>query len=369
MTRSVAFDALFLDPGVSGGPETVMRRLLPAIAAADPRLEITIATSRRGAGSLLADGWGDWARILALPSDDDTRVRKLVTQQLMLPRLARQRRWQVVHSLSNLGPVRLGLPLVLTVFDVIFLRERTMSAISRLSIGTVVRAAAPRACAVVTMSESSRTEIVELLRLDPGRVFVIPGPGRAPGPVADAARLRSRLRLDGRRIVLNVAAKRTHKNQALLVAALERLPGDVSLVLAGHDGGEGETLRRLAEASPVKERIVFLDYVPDAELEALYALAACVAIPTRAEGYGLPVLEAMARGTPVACSDLPVLRELGGDAVAYFDPDDAAACAGAILRALVDGSLVSRGAARASRYDAQQAAQRHLEIYERCTSG
>lgn len=366
--RTIAFDALFLDPGVSGGPETVMRGLVPAIAAADPRVEITVATSRRGARSLRAAGWGDFSRIVALPSDDDARVRKLVTQQLMLARLARERGWQLVHSLSNLGPVWLGVPLVLTVFDVIFLRERTMSTLSRLSIGTVVRAAAPRAAAVVTMSETSRAQIVEDLRVDPALVFVIPAPGRPRGPAADEDELRGRLGLDGRRIVLSVGAKRRHKNQRLLVEAMARLPQDVALVLAGHDGGEAGALRRLAAGSPSRERIVALDYVCEPDLEALYGLAACVALPTRAEGYGLPVLEAMLRGTPVACSDLPVLRELGGDAVVYFDPDDADGCAAAIERALDSEELASRGLGRASLFSWRRAAERHLEIYARCTS-
>ncbi len=364
----IAFDALFLDPGVSGGPETVLRGLVPAIAAAAPGLDITVLTSRRGAAALRADHWNGFARIVSLPSDDDARVRKLVTQQIMLARLARERGWQLVHSLSNVGPVRISVPLVLTVYDVIFLRQCTMSALSRASIGAIVRAAAPRAAAIVTMSQASKEEIVADLRVSAARVNVVRMPGRAPGMAASTTEMRSRLGLEGRRVVLNVAAKRAHKNQALLVRALERLPSDVVLVLAGHDGGDASTLRALADASPVASRIVSLGYVPDPELEALYALAACVALPTRAEGYGLPVLEAMQRGTPVACSDLPVLREIGGDAVAYFDPRNAASCAAAILRALDDPLLASLGLARAARISWESAAERHLEIYERCTS-
>ena len=345
-----------------------MRGLVPAVAAARPGLEITVVTSRRGAAALRADGWGDFGRIVSLPSDDNTRLRKLVTQQLMLGRLARERGCQLVHSLSNLAPVRPLVPLVLTVFDVIFLRERTMNALSRLSIGAIVRAAAPRAAAIVTMSQSSRAQIIDDLRVDPARVFIVATPGRPPGPAAANDALGAGLRAAGRRVVLNVAAKRTHKNQALLVGALAHMADDVVLIVAGLDGGEGNALRLLADASPARERIILLDYVADAELEALYALAGCVAIPTRAEGYGLPVLEAMARGTPVACSDLPVLHELGGDAVVYFDPDDAAGCAAAIERALVDRSLVARGLARAALFTWPNAAERHLEIYERCTS-
>lgn len=365
---AIAFDALFLDPGVSGGPETVLRGLVPAVATLRPELDITVVTSRRGASALREDGWTEFTRIVSLPSDDDRRVRKVVTQQLMLARLARRRGWRLVHSLSNLGPIRISPPLVLTVYDVVFLRQPTMRGLSRMAIGAFVRQAAPRAAAVVTMSEASKADIIEDLRVDPARVFVVRTPGRPPGPAADPSALRARLGLQGRRIVLNVAAKRRHKNQALLIRAVERLPSDVTLVMVGHDGGEGAALRRLAAASAVGDRIVQLDYVPDDELEALYSMAACVALPTRAEGYGLPVLEAMQRGIPVACSDLPVLREVGADAVVYFDPSDPAAAAEVINRVLAGGGFASRGRLQAARFSWESAARQHFDIYERCTS-
>lgn len=364
---AIAFDALFLDPGVTGGPETVLRGLVPAVATLRPEFDITVVTSRRGASALREDGWTEFARIVSLPSDDDRRVRKVVAQQLMLARLARQRGWQLVHSLSNLGPIRISPPLVLTVYDVMFLRQPTMRGVSRMAIGAFVRLAAPRAAAVVTMSESSRAEILADLRVDPARVFLIRTPGRPLGAAADPAVLRARLGLEGRRIVLNVGAKRRHKNQALLIRAVERLPPDVALVIVGHDGGEGASLRQLAAESAVGDRIFQLDYVPDDELEALYAMAACVALPTRAEGYGLPMLEAMQRGIPVACSDLPVLREIGADAVVYFDPSDPAAAAQAINCALT-GGFAARGRVQAARFSWASAARHHVDIYERCMS-
>ena len=80
--------------------------------------------------------------------------------------------------------------------------------------------------------------------------------------------------------------------------------------------------------------VVFADYVPDAELEALWGMAGCAAFPTRAEGFGMPVLEALARGVPVACSDLAVLREIGGDLPRFFDPDDPADAARKVAEAL-----------------------------------
>jgi glycosyltransferase involved in cell wall biosynthesis len=109
----------------------------------------------------------------------------------------------------------------------------------------------------------------------------------------------------------------------------------------------------------------FLEHVDDAELEGLWAVADCAAFPTRAEGFGLPVVEAMRHGVPVACSDLPVLREVGGDVPAYFDPDDAAGAAAAIVRAMADPGAVARGREHAAGFTWGETARRTLDAYER----
>jgi glycosyltransferase involved in cell wall biosynthesis len=110
----------------------------------------------------------------------------------------------------------------------------------------------------------------------------------------------------------------------------------------------------------------FVDYVPDAELEALWELADCAAFPTLAEGFGLPVVEAMDRGVPVACSDIAVLREVGGDVPSYFDPSDPASLAAAVEAAIREApERVERGRAQAARYSWTEAARGTLEAYER----
>ena len=124
---------------------------------------------------------------------------------------------------------------------------------------------------------------------------------------------------------------RPHKNQELLVrAACRSCPTTSWSCSPASPSRTTASCARLAGGLGVAERVSRSpDYVPDAELEALWGMAGCLAFPTRGEGFGLPVLEAMQRGVPVACSDIPVLREVGGELPRFFDPDDPADAAAA----------------------------------------
>ena len=365
--RHVAFNALFLDPGVSGGPETYLRGLVPALADEFPGVELTVLTTRRGARALRADGWTDFARIRHFPVDEGQRERRLLAEQVLAAVAARRWRADVLHSLASTGPVRPVTRSVVTLHDVTFTRIRTFSAVTTLAMRAVVAGAARSADALISGSVAARDDVCAVLGLDPARFTVVPhGAGRAPVVApAPAGPLRERLGLGDRRVVLCVGAIRPHKNQRVLVEALARLPEDVSLVLAGvHELGAGELAARAAELG-VGERLHMPGYLPDAEVEALWAMAACLAFPTLGEGFGLPVLEAMRRGVPVACSDIPVLREVGGDVARYFPPADAAAAAAAIAAAMGDAAAADRGRARAARYSWAAAARGTHEAYER----
>jgi glycosyltransferase involved in cell wall biosynthesis len=169
--------------------------------------------------------------------------------------------------------------------------------------------------------------------------------------------------------VLCVAAKRPHKNQAVLVRAMALLDDDVVLVLAGHPEAYDAHLRALAAELGVGARIRFADYVPDRDLEALWRAAGCAAFPTLGEGFGIPLVEAMTRGVGVAASDIPVLREVGGDVPRYFDPHAPGAAADAIRATLGDEQAGAAGPARAARFTWAAAAEGTWAAYERaCTS-
>jgi glycosyltransferase involved in cell wall biosynthesis len=364
----VGFGALFLDPGVSGGPETYLRGLVPAIASEFPALRLTVFTTRRGAAALRADGWTDFARVVALQFDEGQRARRLRAEQLGVVVAARRRGVDVLHSLASTGPALTpGLRSVVTLHDVTFLRLRTFGRLTTLAMTATVAAAARTADVLVSGSEAARDDVCAAFRLDPARFVVVPhGPGRSPAAApSEPASLRARLGLDGRRLVLCVGAVRPHKNQRQLVEALPALPQDVAVVLAGVHELDADSLGPLAESLGVGDRLVMPGYLPDADLEGLWDIAACVAFPTRAEGFGLPVLEAMRRGVPVACSDLPVLREVGGDVAHYFPLDDPRTTASAIVAAMEDRGAAARGQQRAERFSWEDAARGTYAAYER----
>jgi glycosyltransferase involved in cell wall biosynthesis len=366
--RHVGFNALFLDPGVSGGPETYLRGLVPAIAEEFPPLELTVFTTRRGAAALRADGWTAFTRVVALPCDEGQRMRRLLAEQLAVVAAARRRGVDVLHSLASTGPALTpGLRSVVTLHDVTFFRMRTFGRSTTLALKATVAGAARDADVLIAGSESARDDACAQLGIDPRSFVVVPhGPGRPPvaQPAAEQP-LRERLGLDGRRLVLCVGAIRPHKNQRQLVEALPQLPADVAVVLAGAHELEAEALGPLAQRLGVADRLRMPGYLPDAEVEGLWRMAACAAFPTRAEGFGLPVLEAMRRGVPVACSDLPVLHEVGGDVAHYFALDDPRATAAAIVAAMDDGSAPQLGPARAADFSWEAAARGTYAAYAR----
>jgi glycosyltransferase involved in cell wall biosynthesis len=359
---------MFLDPGVSGGPETYLHALGDALVREFSDVRFEVATTRRGAAALrAAGGWATEVGIRELPADEGQRLRRLFAEQVLLPRLAMRARWDVLHSVASVAPVRPRVPAAITVHDVTFLRIRTFPRSTTLAMGTIMRLASRRADALVVISQATRDEVAEEFGLDPDALSVVPnGPGSAPVEAAPETGVRTRYRLDDdKRIVLCVNAKRPHKNQEVLVRAVPLLPDDHTLVLAGRAEAYELRLRMLATELGVEERVRFVGRVPDQDLEALMRLAACVAVPSLAEGFGLPVLEAMQRGVPVAASDIPVLHEVGGDAARYFDPRDPRAAAAAIRSAAGDPALREAGRARAGRFSWEATARGTFEAYER----
>ncbi len=335
--RHVVLNALFLDPGISGGPETYLRGLAGGLRSEFPATRFEVVTTRRGGAALRAEGWED---VTVLPADEGQRGRRAFAELVALPQHARRRGADVIHSLASTGPGRTpAVGHVVTLHDVTFFHTATFNPITTFGMKRMVTAAARDAEGLICGAAAARDEVAATLRFAPERFTVVHHGTKAIGPAADEDTVRATFELPrGRPVVLNVATKRPHKNQELLVRALALMAAsDAILVLAGHPEPYDQQLRAIAAELGITARVRFADRVSDPELEALWKLAAVAAFPTRAEGFGLPVVEALARGVPVACSDIPVLREVGGAFVRPFGTDDPAGTAAAIDAAIADG--------------------------------
>jgi glycosyltransferase involved in cell wall biosynthesis len=182
------------------------------------------------------------------------------------------------------------------------------------------------------------------------------------------AELRERFELGDAPLVLSVLAKRPHKNAARLIEAMARVPNAV-LLMPGYSTGYAQELEEQIDAASLADRVKLLGWVDDATLNGLYRAADCFVFPSLAEGFGLPVLEAMLRGAPVACSSTTSLPEVAGDAALLFDPLDVDAIAVSIRRILEDEALAERmrasGLERAKRFTWEETAQRTLVCYRK----
>jgi glycosyltransferase involved in cell wall biosynthesis len=282
------------------------------------------------------------------------------------------------HSPDFVLPPLRGTKSILTVHDLAFLLfpECAHEALREYLLRVVPRSAR-RASFIVADSENTANDVICLLGVSPERVAVVPG-GVDPRfqPVTDPERLRMMRRLLGVETapyVLFVGVIEPRKNLQGLIQAFElikkryRLPH--KLVVVGRKGWLSDGIYEKYEQSQVRQDIVFPGFIPDEDLPTLYSAASALSMPSFYEGFGLPLLEAMACGTPVVASNAASLPEVVGDAAPQVDPNDIDALAEALAQVLTDDTLRAvnraRGLERAAQFSWQAAAQKLLEVYER----
>ncbi|HEX2273580.1 MAG TPA: glycosyltransferase family 1 protein [Acidimicrobiales bacterium] len=265
------------------------------------------------------------------------------------------------HAPYLVFPYAVPLPVVVTIFDVIGIRPGAGT--NRRAVALAVRLALRRARLVLTASRASAREIGRAFPTFAHKLRVVPAAvaARFRAPGAEARRsVTERLGLP-HRYLLYVGTDRPHKNLARLTAAVARYRAtasdDIVLLVAGPREG-----RVAAGADTAAVR--FLGRVPDDDLPALYAGAQLFVTASSAEGFGFPVLEAMACGTAVACSDTPALVEVTGDAAVRFATAEPPAIAGAIVEAMeCRAELARRSLARAAAYSPARTAALTAEVY------
>jgi len=345
------------------------KRLLEALAALDDANLYVVLQSRKENSALVrAPNLQPWP----LWTPPHHRLEQ-VTLPLELARLS----LDLLHSPDFIPPFRWRGPVVITVMDLAFLRYPYLLTTDSLRYYGQIQRAVRRAQAILAISHSTRQDLIDLLAVPPEKVTVTHlAAGPEFQPVTEADRLAAVRQTYGlpQDFVLFVGTIEPRKNLKTLLQAWTLLPGDLShyrLVIAGRKGWLHEEVFRLMNSLHLNDAVRFIGAVRPEDLPALYSAARLFVLPSLYEGFGLPVLEAMACGTPVVCSNTSSLPEVAGDAALLVSPDDPVAMAQAIAQALTDetlrAQLVERGLKRAAAFSWSITARQTLEVYRTLT--
>lgn len=356
----------------NAGVGQYLYQLVRHLAPAPPVQRLTAFVGPAAPPAALPRRPGLRYRPTALPTERPAA--RILWEQLALPGLLRRAGVDLLHSPVNVAPLAAGVPSVLTIHDLSFLRyPRTFSAAQRRYQAALTGLSARRARLVLTDSEHTRRDVMALWRVAPGRVrTVYPGVTEVfrPQPAGRVAAFRARQGLPAR-YFLHVGTLQPRKNLERLIdafALFKRRSGlPHALVLVGGKGWLYEGLLARARGADVEGSVHIGGYAAAADLPLWYAAAEALVFPSLYEGFGFPLVEAMACGTPVLSSTASCLPEVAGEAGLLFDPFDRAAMAAAMGQVAGDADLREElrrhGLARAARFTWAATARAVLAAY------
>lgn len=363
--RRIGINALYWRPDAMGGTQTYLLRLLAAMRRVAPQHEYVLFVNEEGAAARAPEL--DGLELDVCPFSGRTRPLRLLWEHTRLRSRARARGVDLLHSLGYITPSDLPMPSVVTVLDLVHYRFPRQIGFAKRA---VWRWLFPRSLAaadhIVTISHSVAAELEDRFPRTRGRVTAVPlGVDAAPESSSAAKTMADELYL------LAVASPAPHKNLVTVLRAMRSLAASHPTLKLKLVGMRTNTTARLAEASRelgVESRVEFTGRVDDVRLDALYRGAAAMVFPSLYEGFGLPPLEAMARGCPVIASDRSAVPEVVGDAAILFDAEDASALARAVDMLLADpheqARLRAAGLSRARAFTWDATARGTLGVYD-----
>ena len=333
--------------GTKGGMETYTRELYRALGALGDDYEYIGFISKEGAR--LDRSWFPGPMVESGISGEN-RFEWAWGELTQVARAAGRLDVDLVHSPATLGPRKTSMPTVVTMHDMLYWShpQHMSTPLYTAPVKWMEKVAARNAARVITISPTSADEIVKYLGVSRDRLDVTPLAGSAPEGID-----RSRAGANGP-MVLAMGNRRPHKNWAALIRALPLLAAEdrPRVVITGGRGDD--PLKAIVDETGMHAWVELRGWVGEEEVSDLYSTASALAIPSLAEGFSLPTLEAMGAGLPVILSDIDVHRYVGGDAAVYFDPLDDRAVAGALKTVATDPTtlreLADAGRARAGEF-------------------
>jgi glycosyltransferase involved in cell wall biosynthesis len=350
------------------GIGTYIRNLLRHLARIDQETEYILLCRDEDLG--VAAQLGPNFRSVREPSPNYS-----LREQIHVPWVLRRERPDVFHAPHYILPAAVSCRSVVTIHDCIhlmfpqYLPNRAAYGFARASMWTAAR----RSDRILTVSEASKRDILQLFNVPPEKVVVVYNAiderfGVTPSRER-VAEVRERYQLD-HKFVLYVGNIKPHKNLVRLIEAfsqLRRTRDDLKLLIIGDEISKLPALRRAVHSHKLHKHVRFLGYLNDDTLGVLYRLASVFVFPSLYEGFGLPPLEAMASGTPVVTSNVSSLPEVTGDAAILIDPYEVDSIADGMRRVLDDQALAAqlreRGLRRAREFSWTRSVERTLEVY------
>lgn len=343
----IGINALYLIPGGVGGTEIYLRELLKALARADAINDYFVFTNLETGADLVPKQ----ANFHWKPQAIRARFRsgRILWEQIALPIEASRYRLDVMFNPGFTAPILAACPSVTVFHDLQHKRHPEYFRWFDLPFWRLLLwASARRSRTIVAVSEATRGDLEKFYPFTRGRVVVIPH-----GVDESFFGLDRAHNVPGiESFLLCVSTLHPHKNLERLIRAYARKKRDFKLTIAGMRGFHSQALEKLIEELGARDSVQLTGWIPREELMNLYARARAFIYPSTFEGFGMPVLEAMAVGIPVACSDIPPLREVAGETVVYFDPLDENAIDSAMEKIVADkGSTRGRERAREFTWD------------------
>jgi glycosyltransferase involved in cell wall biosynthesis len=347
----IALDATSV-PSQRTGAGNYILELARALPRVDPESEYVVFVPKAQADDFAVDA----PNLRLVPTDLGGRPQRLLWEQLRLPRGLRREGVDVLHSPHYTMPLVKAARSVVTICDMtFFLFPEMHEPVKRCFFRPMIRWSARHADRLITISESARADLLRLLPVRPERVVTVPlaaGEAFSPLPAAHVAAACARLGLTPQGYIGFVGVVEPRKNVPGLLEAFAGLAADfpgLQLAIAGPPGWGGVHVERHVALLGLQARVRVLGYVGQADLPAFYNGARAIVYPSRYEGFGLPVLEAMKCGVPVVTSDVAALSEVAGPAALLVPAGDTPALRGALRRVLEDADLARDLAARGRR--------------------